>query len=255
MALLRRMTLTTGEPFDTLAPAADLLARHNRNTEAFEFWRQRVKAVPWDFEAALNLARGDKSFLLFAVSPPTEAPRMTLAPKQRLLSPPKTRPVWGPLNWTCSRRITDHACRSRAAILLPCSSEGGRADQRWKPLFDCSVEPSPSIQHQAPKVQLFRAHVANQFDQALAVFRNQLPDVETPRNTRSRDGNRASLKLGTWRKRSDSFTLFASLDPKQDVKAEIAAVDADLKRIEENERRMPRIHANVDQQEKVRPRV
>jgi hypothetical protein len=39
------------------------------------------------------------------------------------------------------------------------------------------------------------------------------------------------------------------------VKAEIASMDAELKRVEENERRMPRIHANVDQPEKVRPRV
>jgi hypothetical protein len=62
VALLRRMTLTTGEPFETLTPAAALLERFNRNTEAAEFLQQRVKAVPWDLEAALHLARATNAY-------------------------------------------------------------------------------------------------------------------------------------------------------------------------------------------------
>jgi hypothetical protein len=65
----------------------------------------------------------------------------------------------------------------------------------------------------------------------------------------------AQRKAGNLAQAKRYLTLFANLDPKQDVKAEVASIDAELKRNEENERRMPRIHDNVDQPEKVRPRV
>ena len=55
MALLRRMALVAGEPFETLTPAAELLAKFGRKTEAIEFWEARVKAAPWDTDASVQL--------------------------------------------------------------------------------------------------------------------------------------------------------------------------------------------------------
>ena len=54
--LLRRMTMLSGEPFDTQSAAASLLARFGKNAEAAAFADQRVKAVPWDAEARAKLA-------------------------------------------------------------------------------------------------------------------------------------------------------------------------------------------------------
>jgi thioredoxin-like negative regulator of GroEL len=55
--LLRRMNLVSGEEFDTFVPAATLLGEHGHAAEAILFLRDRVKAVPWDSAARLQLAR------------------------------------------------------------------------------------------------------------------------------------------------------------------------------------------------------
>jgi hypothetical protein len=57
MATLKRMPLVSGQAFETLIPAADLLEKYKRTAEATEFLQQRVTAVPWDAEARLRLAR------------------------------------------------------------------------------------------------------------------------------------------------------------------------------------------------------
>jgi thioredoxin-like negative regulator of GroEL len=57
MATLKRMPLVSGQAFETLIPAADLLEKYKRTAEATEFLQQRVMAVPWDVEARLRLAR------------------------------------------------------------------------------------------------------------------------------------------------------------------------------------------------------
>jgi hypothetical protein len=51
------MTLVSGDEFETFAPAATLLAEHGRTAEAVSFLHDRVKAVPWDSAAKLQLAR------------------------------------------------------------------------------------------------------------------------------------------------------------------------------------------------------
>jgi hypothetical protein len=51
------MTLVVDQPFDTYVPAATLLAERGKQAEAVPFLRDRVKAVPWDDEARLHLAR------------------------------------------------------------------------------------------------------------------------------------------------------------------------------------------------------
>ena len=56
LALLRRMTLVAGAPFENLEPAAVLLARFGHHAEAAEFRSQRVRAVRWDLEARLRQA-------------------------------------------------------------------------------------------------------------------------------------------------------------------------------------------------------
>ena len=57
VALLHRMTLVVGEPFETLADAADLLSRTGHPAEALPFLTDRVRAVPWDFDAKAQLGK------------------------------------------------------------------------------------------------------------------------------------------------------------------------------------------------------
>jgi cellulose synthase operon protein C len=61
MSLLDRMALAAGntvdDGFDTLLPAAELLRKYGKRAESADFIRRRMKAVPWDTEARLELAQ------------------------------------------------------------------------------------------------------------------------------------------------------------------------------------------------------
>lgn len=57
VALLNRMALVADDGFDTLLPAAELLSKYGKTTEAAQFIRKRIQAVPWDSEAKVQLSR------------------------------------------------------------------------------------------------------------------------------------------------------------------------------------------------------
>jgi len=57
VALLRRMTLITGEPFENLSDAAELLSRTGHALEARDFLADRVRSTPWDYAAKAELGR------------------------------------------------------------------------------------------------------------------------------------------------------------------------------------------------------
>ena len=59
VALLRRMALIAGNPFQTLTDAGSLLAGHGHPVEAAEFFSARVKAAPWDLRSRLLLAKAE----------------------------------------------------------------------------------------------------------------------------------------------------------------------------------------------------
>jgi tetratricopeptide (TPR) repeat protein/Tfp pilus assembly protein PilF len=55
-ALLRRMTMVSGPPFENLEAAAKLLEKFNRDAEAVEFLEAEVHATPWNAQARVDLA-------------------------------------------------------------------------------------------------------------------------------------------------------------------------------------------------------
>ncbi|MBV9504307.1 MAG: tetratricopeptide repeat protein [Acidobacteriia bacterium] len=57
LALLNRMVLVTEDSFETFEPAAELLEKYGRKSEAREFLERRVRAVPWDAHARIETAR------------------------------------------------------------------------------------------------------------------------------------------------------------------------------------------------------
>lgn len=180
VALLRRMTLVTDDPLETLRPAAELLDRFNRTAEAAAFWEMRKKAAPWD---------------------------------QR----PRSEPV-----------ITSQDIGVlREAI---------------------ARDPMPL----APRVQLFNAYFkAEQFEPALSVFRGQPPQEAAI----VRDHATAYRKTGNLEQARQFLRMLKNIDPSQNIAAELAGIDAELKRIQENQQRAPHVHDNLDQTQRVRARV
>ncbi|HKS96279.1 MAG TPA: hypothetical protein VJV74_09110, partial [Terriglobia bacterium] len=86
VALLRRMALVAGEPFENLTAAAELLSKYGHAPEALEFLSARVKAVPWDDQARVELAKtemaahhGSPSESLSSVAASSLAPYSTRA--------------------------------------------------------------------------------------------------------------------------------------------------------------------------------
>jgi hypothetical protein len=54
LALLRRMTMVSGEPFEQLEAAAALLRRFGRHSDAAALLSDRLRAAPWDLDALLQ---------------------------------------------------------------------------------------------------------------------------------------------------------------------------------------------------------
>ena len=57
VALLRRMTMVSGEPFENLEAAAALLRKAGRHDDAVSFLSDRLRAAPWDLDALLGRSR------------------------------------------------------------------------------------------------------------------------------------------------------------------------------------------------------
>jgi thioredoxin-like negative regulator of GroEL len=87
--LLRRMTLIVDQPFDSYVPAATLLAERGKPDEAAPFLRDRIRAVPGDADARLQLARllqgQERAQVLTALTEDGQAAYATRAAAARLL--------------------------------------------------------------------------------------------------------------------------------------------------------------------------
>jgi cellulose synthase operon protein C len=102
VALLHRMTLVVGEPFEDLAVAAELLSKAGHPTEALPFLTDRVRAVPWDFAAKVQLGkllvsagkdRDQGIRMLEAVAESNDPPYETRAAAARFLGESKALPL------------------------------------------------------------------------------------------------------------------------------------------------------------------
>jgi tetratricopeptide (TPR) repeat protein len=102
VALLHRMTLVVGEPFENLADAAALLSKNGHPAEALPFLTDRVRAVPWDFAAKVQLGklllstgkdRDQGIQMLKAVAESNDAPYETRATAARFLGESKAGPL------------------------------------------------------------------------------------------------------------------------------------------------------------------
>lgn len=153
VALLRRMTLVAGEPFENLVPAADLLIKYGHTTEARQFLSERVKAVPWDFAARVKL--GDA-----AVAAAPEAPYALRA--QAALLKPAGKTGSAELDLLASGAITPAA-----------------AEQPF--FYHARIEAARTTSDAAVRIRLLRGALAidpNANDARLALFRAALAGGE-----------------------------------------------------------------------------
>jgi cellulose synthase operon protein C len=259
--LLRRMTLVAGEPFETLNSAAELLARFNRINEAVEFWDKRVKAAPWDFDAAVHLANAkNDTATLRTIAIDNQAPYSSRTQAAKALAKVGATGLGSAeLDALASSTVIDPDKPYFYEARLKAAMQTNDPALRIRLLRGAiAVNPTPPT----PRVQLFQAYFqAGQFEQAIAVFREQIPQEEAflrnieERASLARDLAAAHRKLGNLEQARRYLLMLARIDPKQNVKPEIVSLDAELRRIEENQRRMPHVHDNADQTEKVRPRI
>jgi len=138
MATLKRMPLVSGQAFETLIPAADLLQKYKRTAEAAEFLQQRVTAVPWDAEARLRLARlhGDAAELQ-SIAANSTAPYQTRAAAAETLEA-----LCGAANPGC-RRLAAGAMPGQDA--LPPAAPGLTGELAL--LARGNIQPSEAAQH------------------------------------------------------------------------------------------------------------
>ena len=122
LALLNRMVLVSmdlvsvdraaNNEFDTLVPSAELLSKYGRTSDAADFLRRRIRGVPWDSEAKLDLARtlagssAERSRLLASVLLDSQAPYKIRAAAARLSAPQAPTGVLGELALLSSPKIS-----------------------------------------------------------------------------------------------------------------------------------------------------
>ena len=111
LALLNRMALVAEDGLDTLVPAAELLNKYGRVSDAVDFLQRRIRAVPWDSQAKFALARSlpatsaERSRLLAGVVLDTQAAYTIRADAARLSAPQPIAGVSGELTLLSAARI------------------------------------------------------------------------------------------------------------------------------------------------------
>jgi Tfp pilus assembly protein PilF len=149
LALLNRMALVAGgaaDGFDTLPAAAGLLGKYGKTADAAEFIGRRVKAVPWDAEARLQLAR-----ILAGGSPERE----------RLLTATvgDAQAAYG-LRAEAARLLAPHAAASGSELAL-LSSPGFAPEAAAKPYWvEARMDAARSAAGAEAKLRLWREALA-----------------------------------------------------------------------------------------------
>jgi tetratricopeptide (TPR) repeat protein len=210
-----------------------------------------VKAAPWDLEAGVRLASttGDIATLR-RIAASNDAPYASRTEAARVLAKTNTKGLGSAeLDALASESVLSISETEKAFFYearLKAAAQTKDSNSRIALLRAAiAVNPTPT----PPRLQLFETlFQAGQFDQAVSVFR-------VPPSSLARDLATAFRKLGDLDQAKRYLLMVARIDPKQNVKSEIAALEAELQRIQENQRLMPHVHDNVDQTERVRPRI
>ncbi len=247
--LLRRMQLVSGEPFDDLMPAANLLEQYGRTAEAAEYVQARVRAVPWDSEARLRLGHDLNTIAGDANAPyavRVEAAKrggtggdgeLGLLARGHIAAADANHPFYYEARLEAARNTSDPA--ARVSLLLDA----------------IAVHP----EQRAPILPLFEAAYPGQFQLALEAAQRTWAVVPVPLA--------AARQMSAAFERAENYMSAAAVlrgvatrpdtpvPIREQLKEEIAAVEHREQLHQQNEARRPRVIAPVEQDHVVRPRI
>jgi tetratricopeptide (TPR) repeat protein len=274
VTLLRRMTLVADEPFQDLAPAADLLIKTGHKAEAREFLEARVKAVPWDLESRVKL--GDAA--------PARTPEATYEVRLKAADlAPGSSFGSGELDLLAGGATPSQAAAEKPYFYfarLKAAEAVTKAQDRVALLMGAiAIDPKPP----AARLRLVHAAVESGNPQtALAAVEDQISSLsyyvnhedpstsaEQPwwvnsflhegtaaeRAAAARDLGKASADLGAWKQAALLYKISLAIDPSADVRAALDKVKAEVERQAEDARRRPVITKEVGQAQLVEPRL
>lgn len=279
LALLRRMAVLVAEPFESYLASAATLEKFGRKTEALEFYRLRVRAVPWDHAArlALSIATDDKPSIE-AIAKDRNATYETRAAAARQLRG-VTGMGSGELDLLASGAITP-ATAARPFFLharLAGADQASEASAKLNLMKDAiAIDPYAT----ELRLKLFRTAAAAGNDRlAMSAMDPMLDEVVlrateeyssssrieylteqflpqmTDRATLARELARVARRLQEPGRALLFLRIARAIDASANVAAEIAELETEIERQEENNRRKPQFHDGVEQQNRVRPRL
>ena len=243
MTQLKRMVLVVADGFETLLPAADVLTEHGRKTEATEFVRKRVQAVPWDAAARLRL-NPDSELPAIAANP--NVPYATRCAATKMLAPQSPKALGSTeLGLLAGGRIMPDLARkpfyvqARLAAAEDIADPGARLNLLLEAL---AIAPGNDI---VRKAAVTAALDAGRDSLALAMYSVPAKGSYTALGER----------LAQAAERTGDLKLAADLLRAAELKEELHRIEAELARRATNAARAPVIKKVVDQDRVVRPRI
>ena len=272
LALLRRMTLISGEPFSGLAPAAALLEQLGHESEAVEFLSALVKAEPWNLDARERLAAAqNSSAALAAVAQSQDAPYNSRVAAAQAIRKIKAAPLSGtePELILLSQPAISEADATKPYFFPARLDAAGSRERLLKDAI--AVDPK----NEPAKIALFRAALAAHHDAiasaaAHAFLSRYIFDSEYSTwvadgflsNMSTADRVAIARGLGDISQRENNFraaTLFYQIAERiEPSAAPTRALGAVRRRIEiqaANEKRRPIVTDHLDQDHLVRTRI
>ena len=249
LAVLRRMTLVAGEPFQAFEPAGDLLSEFHHDAEARDFYLKAVQSTPWNAQVRVKLA--DRAGLLKVVADPT-APYSTRAEAARKLAPAQI-PVQGELALLASGDRSPAAARKPFFVESRFVAAANASDPSVKlSLLREALAIAPDDQRIREATIL--AAISHNDHLALALYQappGQVGDQnynEIPRPFAPKD-QALLTALGGAAERIGDLTAALRFIPNS------TSIKAELKRRNENAERQPIISGKLEQPQIVQPRL
>jgi Flp pilus assembly protein TadD len=254
VALLHRMALISGEPFENLMAAADLLERFGHTEEAIEFLAARVRAVPWDEDARLKLGEARRSVpAVTAILADPLAPYAGRAVAARLLA-----------KW---REPVPVAITGELALLARGKIDPAAAEQAL--YFEARVTAAETTADAQVRARLLRGALAIQPDSVaarLAVFHAEFQAREYQLAVSAlRAMERSSIPEPVLLDLATSYENLGELEsarqmllaapPRADIQKRIDALNRRIEIGTQNALRRPVVTGNVAQEHLVRPRL
>jgi hypothetical protein len=259
LALLRRMNLIAGEPFENLMPSARLLESTAHAAEANEFVATRLRAVPWDFDARLMSARLTRvPATLAAIGRDPHAPYAVRA------AATGADPVAAAL------RTTDAAARLRALLDVVAASPDDSAarvavfraalDAKRDQLAISAIapllqalprpryQPEEGDQDMSPTIPTRAARPRQLFLPAIAMD-------DAHRAAVAGDLAAAHERLGELAQAASYYAIAGQWDSAAKWKPEADRVNAEISRLNANAGRRPEIKVALEQSHAVRPQI